>query len=134
MSRPTARPVASAVCATLSVFMRPGGRHRAWLVGGWLLAQAAFLTATPLGLCVASALFAPADECTCAHEDGQACPMHPVAGKSTSSCSCRSTTDPSAIVVASLMGPLADIPAATALAQPLLAVKFVSPFESSPIE
>lgn len=114
--------------------MRAVRQHRAWLVAGWLLAQAAFMTATPLGLCVASATAAPADECTCAHDDGQACPMHPEAGKSKSSCSCRSTTDPSAVVMASLIGPNADLPAAIETAVPDLFVRSVPQFESSPIE
>ena len=92
------------------------------------------MTATPLGLCVASATAVSAEECTCSHDDGQACPMHPGAEKSKSSCSCRSTTDPSATVLASLLGPSADLPAAMEVAEPVLFAQSVPQVESSPID
>jgi hypothetical protein len=112
--------------------MRSIRQSRAWLVAGWLLAQAAFATATPLGLCVAAGV-APAGECTCSHEDGRPCPMHPDAHKSAPSCSCRSTTDPAAIIMASLVGPSAVLPDAMAVARPQVLARPLIRLESSPI-
>ena len=76
--------------------------------GGWLVFQLSALMSIPTALCLTMPTSATGAECTCAHEDGQLCPMHHTRSKSNaSSCSCRSTSDPIAAIAASLFGPSA---------------------------
>jgi hypothetical protein len=78
-----------------------------------LIAQLCVLTLTSAVLSV-TAEAVGAVQCTCAHGDDHACPMHHPAPKSPSSCSCRSTTDGPGAVIAALLGPIAVIPASLA--------------------
>jgi hypothetical protein len=77
---------------------------------GWLVFQLCLLASVPTVLCSpdpnAIALEAA---CTCGHADaeGQSCPMHHPSTSPSTDCSCRSTTDPRAAIVASLIGPIA---------------------------
>ena len=51
--------------------------------------------------------------CSCSNDDSQACPMHhptDTTPRSKSDCACRSTTDPAAAVLVSLVGPVAIMP------------------------
>jgi len=94
--------------------MRPLRRHLAALAGVWLLCQTSILGATSWSVCASTALMA-AETCTCGHAEGAQCPMHhPSASKSN--CSCRSTTDPGSLAMASLLGPIAIVPASTEVA------------------
>jgi hypothetical protein len=78
------------------------------LAAGWVVFQLSLLMSIPTALCLTVPTSATGLVCTCAHEDGQKCPMHHTRSKSNSpSCSCRSTTDPMAAITASLWGPSA---------------------------
>jgi hypothetical protein len=78
------------------------------VAAGWLVFQLSLLMSIPTALCLTMPTSAIGLQCTCAHEDGQMCPMHHTRSKSNSpSCSCRSTTDPIAAITASLWGPSA---------------------------
>ena len=89
---------------------------------GWLVCHLCLLAAIPTTL--RSTMFASASgaACTCAHGDGQICPMHHTRSTtaSTSSsrpCSCRSTADPMTAMAASLIGPAAVLaPSASCVA------------------
>ena len=94
--------------------MRPIRRRLATVIGLWLLCQTFALTAGPVSMCLGMAAAGSGQQCTCAHSGGQeACPMHhPATPKPPESktCSCRSTTDTSALAIASLLGPIAVLP------------------------
>jgi hypothetical protein len=78
------------------------------VAAGWLVFQLSLLMSIPTTLRLATPTSATGLACTCAHDDGQMCPMHHTRSKSNSpSCSCRSTTDPMAALTASLWGPSA---------------------------
>jgi hypothetical protein len=88
------------------------------LAGAWLLCQALSLTFVPISLYAGASTPAVEQTCTCAHNDGQECPMHHTKSKSASTCSCRSTSDaPSALLPlfgpAAILVPPASIIAAT---------------------
>jgi hypothetical protein len=88
-------------------------RHIAWIVCGWLCCQLSVLTAPPLSLFASAPHAADSTSCTCVHGENARCPMHHPA-KPKSDCQCRSTTDPDAAAIVSLLGPiavLADAPA-----------------------
>src|ERR1043166_3354453 len=92
-------------------------RHLSWLSGVWLCCQVAVLTTTPVSLLVHTPQAADAITCTCTHTGHDECPMHHPKQKR---CQCRSTTDPDAASLISLLGPIAvltDMPAR--LAPPL---------------
>jgi hypothetical protein len=92
------------------------------VVGGCLVLHLSILVSAPTALCVAMPDRASAAACTCAHTDGQMCPMHhPASKQGSKSCSCRSTTDPLASLVASLFGPSAVLPADSVLTVRLVA-------------
>jgi len=87
-------------------------RGLAWVVCAVLSSQLAVLTAAPLSLLLHAPQAADAIACTCAHTGHAECPMHHP--KKTSGCECRSTTDPDAASLVSLLGPVAvlsDAPA-----------------------
>jgi hypothetical protein len=84
--------------------------HVAHLAGGWLAFQLCLLTAVPAVLCAPDPNAEFEIACTCAHGEGegQSCPMHHPSNASPD-CSCRSTSDPRAAIVASLIGPTAEL-------------------------
>jgi hypothetical protein len=87
----------------------PLRRRLSWIACGWLCCQLAALTLAPVSLVAASSHAADSLTCTCVHgHDGPDayCPMHHPA-KSKSGCECRSTTDPDAPTIVSLIGPIA---------------------------
>jgi hypothetical protein len=91
-------------------------RRLACVAAVWLAWQVAVLVAVPTTLCAMMSASSLGVECTCAHNDGELCPMHHTRTKSaaasaTGSCSCRSTSDPLAGMTASLLGPLAVVAA-----------------------
>jgi hypothetical protein len=70
----------------------------------------------PVSLCVVDRAGTVEQSCTCAHGDGQECPMHHTkTTKSRSSCSCRSTTDGPTATLASLIGPTAVLTSRTTI-------------------
>lgn len=89
-------------------------RRLSWIACAWLCCQLPLLTAAPLSLFAHAPEAADAVTCTCVHgHDGPDayCPMHHPT-KSKSGCECRSTTDPDAATVVSLLGPVAVLAAA----------------------
>ncbi len=72
-------------------------------VGAWLLCQAFSLTLNAASVCAGMTAPSVEQTCTCAHGDGQECPMHHTKSKSPASCSCRSTNEAPAALV-SLFG------------------------------
>jgi len=85
------------------------------VAAAWLVFQLSVLMSIPAALCLTMPSSATGLECTCAHEDGQMCPMHHTRSKSNStSCSCRSTTEPISAITASLWGPSAVLTHAVA--------------------
>jgi hypothetical protein len=85
-------------------------------VCAWLSSQLSVLTAAPLSLLLHAPQAADAIACTCAHTGHDECPMHHPKSKK-SGCECRSTTDPDAASILSLLGPIAvlsDAPARNA--------------------
>jgi len=88
-------------------------RGLSWVICGWLCCQLSILTAAPLSLLSGMPHAADSVTCTCAHAGATECPMHHSKPKKNG-CECRSTTDPDAGAVLSLLGPiavLADAPA-----------------------
>jgi hypothetical protein len=84
-----------------------------WIVSGWLCCQLSLLTAAPLSLFASAPHAADSMTCTCVHGANAQCPMHHPA-RPKPDCQCRSTTDPDAAAIVSLLGPiavLADAPA-----------------------
>src|SRR5260221_6113637 len=87
--------------------MRTVRNHMAWLAGLCLGTQLAVLMVVPWVLC-AGMPSAAAVQCACPHGDAHPCSLHKTAsGSTTTSCSCRGTTDGATAVVASLIGPTA---------------------------
>src|SRR2546426_7030463 len=75
-------------------------RRLSHFAGGCLVCQLCVLSLTP-ALCARIPSAVGGVECTCSHGDGQVCPMHHTTSTSkTKSCSCRSTTDSAAAVMA----------------------------------
>lgn len=93
-------------------------RHFVWIIGVWLLSQSSAMILVPVSLCAGNGASAIGQTCTCAHADGQECPMHHTKSKTRpqSSCSCRSTTDVPAATLASLLGPIAVLTSETTIA------------------
>jgi hypothetical protein len=92
-------------------------RHGSWLSALWLCCHLAVLTATPVALLAHSPHTADAIACTCSHTGHDECPMHHP--KNKKGCECRSTQDPDAASLVSLLGPIAVMPVAiTTLAEP----------------
>jgi hypothetical protein len=98
-------------CASLSGDMQRMRRLLAHVAGGWLVLQLCLLASVPAALCWTPYTSPRAAECACDHSAVQTCPMHPATHRDpssdSSSCSCRSTTDPLAEIAASLLGPAA---------------------------
>src|SRR5580765_4735923 len=85
-------------------------RRLAWIACAWLCCHLSVLTAAPVSLLSAR----PAAElpgCTCIHGANAQCPMHhPV--QPPSNCQRRSTSDPGAATLVSLLGPTAVLSSA----------------------
>ena len=82
----------------------------------WLCVQLAMLASAPASLLARAPQAADALACTCTHTGHAECPMHHPKPKDTQkrNCECRSTTDPDAASIVTLLGPiavLADAPA-----------------------
>jgi len=103
---------------------------------GWLVFQLCLLASVPTVLCSpdpdAIALEAA---CTCAHGDaeGQSCPMHHPS-TSSNNCSCRSTTDSRAAIVASLIGPTAVLAPTSSAVAPSSNLSAARSFSAEPLE
>src|SRR6185369_8986503 len=80
-------------------------RRLAWVACGWLCCQLSVLTAAPVSL-LSAPHAAEAPGCTCIHGANAQCPMHHPA-QPKPDCQCRSTTDPGAATLVSLLGPAA---------------------------
>jgi hypothetical protein len=93
-----------------------------WLVPSWLLCQVVVMTASPSALCFELSRASATAECTCSHDDGKLCPMHHTRGTRVplkSDCGCRSTADPAAALLQSLLGPTAEMTDVSRHAAPL---------------
>src|SRR2546422_2895260 len=110
-------------------------RRLSRFAGGCLVCQLCVLSLTP-ALCARIPSAVGGVECTCSHGDGQVCPMHHTTSTSkTKSCSCRSTTDSAAAVMASLFGQTALLAASIGAADPPIRSEHeirseVDPFDS----
>jgi hypothetical protein len=79
----------------------------------WLVCQLSIAALSPVALCAQIPIRASA--CTCAHNDGQACPMHQsTEGKTRTGCSCSSTTDVPTAILGALLGTIAVLPSPSA--------------------
>jgi hypothetical protein len=94
--------------------MRRLRQHFVRIVGAWLLCQSFAMVAAPVSLCAYTSAGALEQVCTCAHEDGQECPMHHTTAKSRPSCSCGGTADSLAETLASMFSPIAILISETA--------------------
>ena len=92
------------------------------------------LILAPSALCVSLQNTVAVNDCTCDHNDGQPCPMHHPAPKSKSPCSCRSTTNPDGAAIASLIGPIAIVPASVSFSPFTAGTDAVRRLVASPIE
>ena len=91
------------------------------LASGWLVIQLATLSAAPAVLCAGMPSGMANVECTCSHGDGVECPMHHATPKrDAKTCSCRSTADEGAAVLASLFGGAAILTTPTGVNHALL--------------
>jgi len=92
-------------------------RRLTWIACGWLCCQLSILTAAPLTLLSDMPHAADAVACTCAHAGAAECPMHHSKPKKQG-CECRSTTDPDAGAVLSMLGPIAVLAVAPSASLP----------------
>src|SRR5580765_7571277 len=86
-------------------------RRLSWIACGWLCCQLSVLTAAPLSLLSNTSQGADPITCTCVHGANASCPMHHPA-QPKPNCQCRSTTDPGAATLISLLGPTAVLASA----------------------
>jgi hypothetical protein len=93
-------------------------RQLAWIAAGWLCCQLSVLTAAPLSLFLTATQAADSLGCTCVHGANARCPMHHPARPKPDS-QCRSTADPDAAAIVSLLGPIAVLADAPAGATPV---------------
>ncbi len=92
--------------------MRAVRQHLTRVAMIWLLCHASVLTGVPVSLSAMPDALASEQACTCAHSGATECPMHHQAqAPSKSPCSCRSTADPQAATLGSLLGPIAVLTA-----------------------
>jgi hypothetical protein len=110
----------------------------ALVVCGWLAFDLCLFVSVPVALSAHDSA-AVTLECTCEHGDGQTCPMHHTASKSTHGSparSCRRAFDPAAGLAASLIGPAGVLaPPATVVVRADVVTSIVTrdaePIESS---
>ena len=88
-----------------------------WIACIWLCCQLSLLAGTPLSLLTHAPAMADAATCTCVHTGNAQCPMHHPKPEKRG-CECRSTTDPDAASIVSLLGPTAVLADAPALIEP----------------
>ena len=88
-----------------------------WIAAAWLCCQLSLLTAAPLSLITQHSDATDPVACTCVHTGNAQCPMHHPA-KPASNCQCRSTTDPGAAALVSMLGPTAVLASVTARLAP----------------
>jgi len=101
--------------------------HR--LAAGWLVCHLCLLASIPTTLRLTMFASTSGAACTCAHRDGQICPMHHTRSRtaSTSSsrpCSCRSSADPMTAMAASLIGPAAVLTPSPSCEAPLAGTRW----------
>src|SRR5262245_48473833 len=93
------------------------------IAGAWLVFQVCLLVSVPAAVCSTTlASTTVAARCTCGHDNGDTCPMHHPASVSktpSSSCSCRSSSDPIAVLAAALIGPAAVLASPGPLIDPV---------------
>jgi hypothetical protein len=82
----------------------------------WLVSQVLAFALAPVSLC-AMPSDAVAVQCTCAHDDGQPCPMHH--HDTSSPCSCRGTSDSAALAMLSLISPPALVVPSVSAPRPI---------------
>ena len=107
-------------------------RRLSWLVRSWLLCQLCVMTAPSVALCAVATEVAES-ACTCAHGEGQECPMHYTTSKSKS-CACRSAEDGPAIAMAMFIGETAILPSATGPAAFPIQTGVSQPMNSHPLD
>jgi hypothetical protein len=115
--------------------MRRLRRHLGSVAGVWLLFQACTLMAAPISMCAGAVAVVVEGACTCPAKGATECPMHhPAASNSTSSCSCRSTTDPTTSAIASLLGPIAVLPPSVDVGAAVQSTDSVPPLVATAID
>jgi hypothetical protein len=113
--------------------MRRGLRR---LAGGLVVLQLSILIAVPTTL----RLMLPDDheaglQCTCAHTDGLACPMHhPETEQNSSTCSYRSAANPAAAIAISIVGPSAVLARSITPAHPVATSEILTSLIWHPID
>src|SRR5262249_13207595 len=114
--------------------MRALRLHLARLAGGLLAIHLSLFAVIPTVLCADLRSSAAGLECTCAHGDGQSCPLHhhSAAGQKNS-CSCQSATDPRNEVLATMFGPMAVLPSTILIEHSMTCASVIGPF-SRPLD
>jgi hypothetical protein len=103
----------------ISMVVRILRRRLACVAGAWLMSQVVLFAVAPGVLCAMTPTGMSSVQCRCPEGAGQVCPMHHSEPKSTTkSCSCRSTSDGAAAIIASLFGPAAVLTWPTGAAEP----------------
>jgi hypothetical protein len=119
----------------ISIVVRILRRRLAWVAGAWLMSQVALFAVAPSALCATTLTGMASVQCTCPEGDGQVCPMHhPESKSNTKSCSCRSTNDSAAAIIASLFGPAAVLTAPINTAEPAASSRRPLRVESHPFD
>ena len=116
--------------------MRP---RLARVAAGWLILHFCLLVSVPAALCSMNSAVIALVECTCAHGDGQTCPMHRTESKSkpapvSNTCSCRSASDPAAELASSLIGPTAVLALSASISAPISTAAWIRTFNPAPLE
>jgi len=95
-------------------------RRLSWIAAAWLCCQLSLLTAAPLSMFGNALHASDSVTCTCVHTGNAECPMHRPARHDAKNkqCGCRSTTDPDAAAVLSLLGPIAILAQAPSASAP----------------
>ena len=86
----------------------------------WLALHVCLLITVPTTLCSMESVAAVGGNCSCPHDAGTICPMHPKAKLKASSdqCACKSAADPIAAMTTALLGPSAVLSPASSPAAP----------------
>jgi hypothetical protein len=109
------------------------------VAGGWLVFHLCLLVSVPTALRPTMSAKTVAAECTCDHLGAQVCPMHHPRSSSTresggQSCACRSTSDPVAVLIGSLIGPQAVLASSASLFAPVDSSLRAPSFNPHPLE
>jgi hypothetical protein len=81
-----------------------------WIACGWLCCHLSVLVSAQLSLVTGMSHAADSISCTCVHGGNGQCPMHHPANPKPD-CQCRSTADPDAAALVTLLGPVAVLAA-----------------------